>query len=252
MNPIRLVIVMMEIMCISYAVHGFQASTRSVEIETEYNKAVSGQSFACPFKDTTCVESSYATFDGTCNNLVETLYGSVETPYKRILSAQSDPGSDKRTLASDGVSSLPNPRDISNQLVDDDSLEPIWTHFFTTFGQFLSHDLTSAASSTSDAATQPSCTCDSTDSACFSIAVTNASDVLDTTCMEFVRSAGTFKDLDCSDYGERENLNLVNSFIDASNVYGNSLERSNGLRAFAGGNFFNLLVEVKRKGWGQG
>jgi peroxidase len=130
---------------------------------------------------------------------------------------------------------LPNPRSISLRISNDNNAtESSWTHIFTSFGQFLAHDITEAASETLIATAAPSCPCNATNTACFSIPVirerNKPADPLNTTCMEFVRSAPTFKALDCKDTSTREQLNFLSSVIDGSMIYGLSSSDSSALR----------------------
>ena len=240
MNPSREILLLtLQIVCLSYTAHCFDVTSKSVSIQTEFNKAIQGSSFTCPFTTVTCdAATPYASFDGTCHNIANSLYGSKETPFKRILPAKFDTGSDKRTLRTNGTT-LPNTRDISNLLLDSTdaafNTEPIWTHIFATFGQFLTHDLAMTASSTSDATVQPSCLCSATSADCLSISV--ADSALGRNCMEFIRSSRSFNDLQCLNrtLAGKENLNLMNSFIDASNVYGSDESFARSLRTLTGG-----------------
>jgi peroxidase len=54
------------------------------------------------------------------------------------------------------------------------------------------------------------------------------------TCMKFTRSSAAFSNFDCR-LGHREQLNLLSSFIDATQVYGPSASRAKELRANQGG-----------------
>ena len=104
----------------------------------------------CPFSQNLACSSTnkYQTFDGSCNNLVQSAYGAVNTPYKRFLTPQYGDGANSpRTLSVTGAA-LPNPRKISTTLFKDIfQSERIWFHLFTTFGQFITHDMTSVAPS---------------------------------------------------------------------------------------------------------
>ena len=56
-------------------------------------------------------------------------------------------------------------------------------------------------------------------------------------CLNFTRSSPTFPTLDCSlaSKNYREQLNLISSFFDGTQIYGDSLEKSKSLRSFIGG-----------------
>jgi hypothetical protein len=130
--------------------------------------------------------------------------GMAGTPLKRFLPPAYANGIDLPRSKSVTGADLPNPRTISASFMTENKQEEaIWTHIFTTFGQFLTHDLAETAL-VSNGGSKPSCPCGSTDThtcSSFSLpsttsgrpAVTTA-DVLGT-CLQFVRSAGSFPDL---------------------------------------------------------
>ena len=102
----------------------------------------------CPFNQTIkCdVTSKYQSFDGTCNNINNPLYGAAHTPYTRYLTPKYDDGvNSPRTKSEDG-GLLPNPRLISTTIVNDDlRSDNRWTHLFAIFSQFMTHDVTGVA-----------------------------------------------------------------------------------------------------------
>lgn len=212
-----------------------QSTELSRQIETLYNSAKSGSTIACPFTESITCNSSekFASLDGSCNNLLNPYYGKSTTPLKRLLSSNYEDGIDTPKA------NLPNPRVISTSLLNDnENLEPIWTHIYATFGQFLVHDLIETSVSSSNG-TKPDCPCDSTNSACFSFSLP-AGDIFDSTCMKFVRSTGSF-DIKC-DASQREQLNLLSSFIDGNMIYGHSTDGSNKLRTMKGGYCFISII----------
>jgi hypothetical protein len=91
----------------------------------------------CPFNQNKICDATYKyqSFDGTCNNLRNPLYGAGNTPYTRFLKPNYDDSIDApRTKAADG-GTLPNPRQISTTIVNDDLRNDIrWTHLFAIFG----------------------------------------------------------------------------------------------------------------------
>lgn len=99
----------------------------------------------CPFVNATCnLSSLYHSLDGTCNNLINSLYGSVNVPFKRWYTPVYDDGSNSpRTTATSG-NELPNVRTVSlgispmNFGLDSEELV---SHLFVIFGQFLTHDI---------------------------------------------------------------------------------------------------------------
>ena len=92
---------------------------------------------SCPFNQNLVCDNAnkYQSFDGTCNNLKNGLYGAANTPYARFLAPSYDDGlNSPRTKATD-AGSLPNPRTISTTIVNDDSRsDNKWTHLFAIFG----------------------------------------------------------------------------------------------------------------------
>ena len=145
MNPKSfLLLVVIQILSDSRQVQSFYSSDGSVEIERAFKSAVAGSTFICPFRDQQCdATSPYRSFDGTCNNLANTLYGSANNPYKRMAPAAYDKGSDIRALNSKTSAALKNPRTISLALnTDNAKQEASWSHLFANFGQFLTHEIT--------------------------------------------------------------------------------------------------------------
>ena len=54
-------------------------------------------------------------------------------------------------------------------------------------------------------------------------------------CIQFTRSSPSFQSVDCVNQTYREQLNLLSSYLDLSQVYGSSLSISNSLRSFEKG-----------------
>ena len=105
-------------------------------------------SHLCPFKNNKFCNASdrFQSFDGSCNNLKATWLGKTETPYKRYLPVAYDDGIDSPRSLSRLGSPLPNPRVISRALFAENSqFDTQYSHMLGIFGQFLAHDLTSAA-----------------------------------------------------------------------------------------------------------
>jgi hypothetical protein len=102
----------------------------------------------CPFNPNLVCDPSnkYQSFDGTCNNLKNPLYGAANTPYKRIASPVYDDGlNSPRSLGTSGKP-LPNPRLLSTSIFKDlFALEKRWFLVGAIFGQFMVHDMTSLA-----------------------------------------------------------------------------------------------------------
>ena len=85
---------------------------------------------------------------------------------------------------------------------------------------------------------QVNCPCNSNDPGCNSIQIPPIETTFTSqSCINFTRSSPTFPTLDCNlaNNNYREQLNLVSSFLDASQVYGNNKSRSHQLRSFSNG-----------------
>lgn len=181
----------------------------------------------------------YRSYDGTCNNIQNPRKGSANTPLKRLLSATYENGfSTPRGWNTSRLYNghlLPPPRKVSTQLIstNETSNDDRFSHMLMQWGQFLDHDISHTVMALSlnrfsnGIACKDSCT---NDQPCFPIQVdeNNRSHGFnrDRKCMEFVRSAavcGTGETSLITDkIYQREQVNQITSFIDASNVYGSN------------------------------
>jgi hypothetical protein len=109
----------------------------------------------CPYKNITCKSAyKYQSYDGSCNNLANPLFGMSNTPFQRLLKPLYDDGSNsvRNTSLTSSSIKLPNPRVLSLALSPPQSvqrLENLITHLFPIFGQFLTHDITGTSAITS-------------------------------------------------------------------------------------------------------
>lgn len=87
-----------------------------------------------------CFHQRYRTFDGSCNNLQNSLRGAAFMPFARLLPANYEDGVARMV----GVSKpMPNPRAVTHLLLSSSFV--VLTRFnglLMQFGQFLSHDIT--------------------------------------------------------------------------------------------------------------
>ena len=182
----------------------------------------------CPFDvEISCDRSSkYSEFDGSCNNLDFTNIGKTSTPLKRLLPAAYEDAKEYPRSLNEQSKPLPTPRSLSLALSQDNNEFNFWTHIFSVFGQFVSHDL-------SDVVRSPvTCFCGSTNPECLNIPL-EEDDPLRRTCLPFVRSLPSV-DFFCRSK-QRQQLNWATHFLDLSQVYGLSLEESRELRSYIGG-----------------
>nr|CAB3235280.1 peroxidase [Phallusia mammillata] len=167
--------------------------------------------------------------DGTCNNLVNFLSGSANTPLTRLLPPEY---ADKKgsPRISSGGGALPSARVISTTMQDDViQRSGKFTQEVPFWGQFIVHDMVSTPSSSRPSGVN--CRCGSTDPACFNIPI-GFSDFQfiqeRKTCLPVVRSQ-PIQDLHCSS-AVRQQLNEITSFIDGSTLYGSDKSRLDELK----------------------
>lgn len=137
--------------CIVFASIDDKTSPKAYYIARAFHKATSLNHFTCPFTQiTTCDLNKYQSFDGTCNNLKNSLFGAIETPFKRFLPPAYDDGFSQPRVRSVTGDYLPSPRTVSTALNSDNSaIENNLTHAFVSFGQFLTHDIVNTAKTNS-------------------------------------------------------------------------------------------------------
>ncbi|XP_021965343.1 peroxidasin homolog isoform X1 [Folsomia candida] len=192
-----------------------------------------------------CFNRKYRTIDGTCNNPSQIMWGASYTPFQRLLTSQYENAFNlpKGWTASKQYNgyTLPDARVVTNKIITTDSISPDsnYTHMLMQWGQFLDHDLDHALPSLSieSFGERVSCrrTCENV-APCFPMqAPTGDVRIRTRKCMEFTRSAGVcgsgvtsilFESLQ-----QREQINQLTSYIDASQVYGSSEIELTALRS---------------------
>nr|XP_012152649.1 PREDICTED: uncharacterized protein LOC100875470 [Megachile rotundata] len=187
----------------------------------------------------------YRTSDGSCNNLRHLWWGSAMSTMQRFMPP----------VYSDGVQSirrsvtgkqLPTAREVT-VVVHEDKDVPLAsvTHMLMQWGQFVDHDLTATGQSRGFNGTVPQC-CLKFGSGfqppefmhpeCLPISVSSKDSFfgpLGVKCLEFVRSGPAPKE-DC-EFGPREQLTQVTSYLDASTVYSSNAFQTDTLRLFRNG-----------------
>ncbi len=164
-----------------------------------------------------------AAIDGTGNNLANPEWGSTNEQFLRLADAEY----------ADGVSSVggvdrPSARLISNEIADTGSSTTVNNRMMSgmvyLWGQFIDHDMTLTASSSSEK---------------MSIAVPKGDPSFDPNSTG-TKTINTFRSAYNSSTGlnaadPREQVNQLSAFLDGSMVYGSTTETAAALRTFEGG-----------------
>ncbi|CAL1547361.1 unnamed protein product [Lymnaea stagnalis] len=168
----------------------------------------------------------FRTIDGTCNNPFN--LGASATPVPRIVPPQYGDGvGAPRTKAADG-SPLPGARFVSSAVhpaVNNLTNRPI---IAMQWGQWIDHDMAGIAASLGPNGTALQC-CGPNKTAppavtspnCFPILLPPDEKDFVGTCMNFVRSLAATNEQGC-EMKQRQQVNTITSFIDASPVYGST------------------------------
>uniref|UniRef100_A0A7E4VRZ8 peroxidase n=1 Tax=Panagrellus redivivus TaxID=6233 RepID=A0A7E4VRZ8_PANRE len=191
-----------------------------------------------------CYHLSYRSFDGSCNNLQQPLFGAAFRPYIRHMPAEYDNGFSEPASFSSGI--RPSPREASRVLLSSGQVvsHDKFNSLLMQWGQFMSHDM--AKTTLQPTANCPSC--EPVPSKCIPVKITDKdtnANFKDRKCLKISRSApvcGT------GNPGKpREQLNENTAYIDGSQIYGSS---SKDLHKFRDGRtgflkmdkFNNMLV----------
>lgn len=199
----------------------------------------------CPVPQAACPHSHYRTYDGSCNNLVNPLWGMANTRYGRLLSPKYGDGVSSPTVSVSG-NDLPNARSVSVIVFgEDDVPDPDFTLHNMQWGQIMTHDMSRQAGGLQSTKHATRCctdegrliTKDRAHNTCFAIIIPRADPIYKATrrdCMEFVRTL-TDLDLNCPDVKQAaEQITEVTAFLDLSLVYGSSTDMNAQLRAPGG------------------
>ena len=172
----------------------------------------------------------FRSIDGTCNNLANPEWGSVGDQFLRLEPADYGDCVSEIRRAKSG-NKLPNARNISIHIIgSNDCPHPnnnVLTHLTMNFGQFMDHDITLAE------AQGLNCEPYNLNPECINIEVPEDDDIFleqGVTEFEFERDAPHEPPTNCTPI-VREHSNVITAFIDASNVYGSSIELLEELRA---------------------
>ena len=66
--------------------------------------------------------------------------------------------------------------------------------------------------------------------------------IMNQSCIKFTRSAPSFQNLNCQNQQNREQLNLISSYFDMTQVYGLDSKKSKALRSFINGTMLTSYV----------
>ncbi|XP_067034092.1 peroxidasin-like isoform X2 [Acropora muricata] len=172
-----------------------------------------------------CFMHKYRTLNGTCNNLCHVTWGSVQSPFQRLLPPAYQYGESAPRSLGYNDKPLPNTRKVSSIVfvsspTDEQNRTPNFTHMTMMWGQFLSHDIVLTQSNESAQCGNNSTPCKGPGKGCIGIDILSRNELLGhqtAKCIPLRRSA-------ISPDGEQ--MNKVSSFIDGSQIYGANDEES--------------------------
>lgn len=177
--------------------------------------------------------TSFRTIDGTCNNLKRRTMGAANTPLSRLLAADyvdqrklDTPRGFPRTLPV-----VPTPHEVSAavfrvQIENKEKASKALSAMFMSLGQFIDHDMGSTP--------HPSCSvsagCGSSSAfryPCFPIRFQHNG----ANCSSFARSIPVCQS---GSRRTRQQINVLSSYLDLSQVYSNSFKKAQSLRTLDG------------------
>ena len=190
-----------------------------------------------------CFHQQYRSIDGTCNNFHKPLQGASLTTFKRLMPARYEDGfhtpigwdPEKRYHGF----TLPSAREVSNAVISSELVTEDLeiSHMVMQWGQFLDHDMDHSMEAISRETFENGITCSATcqhQSPCFPIQTPSGDPRITKPCMEFTRSSPACGSGQTSAFFDklqpREQLNQPTAFIDASQVYGSTLDLAISLR----------------------
>lgn len=223
-------------------------------LHTGSNLQPDPSTLGCGTPPASCPNTRYRSYDGSCNNLRNPVWGTPNTPYNRLLTQNYGDGIITPPKARSG-NDLPLSRLVSLALYPDIPVEdPKWTLNTMQYGQIITHDMSMILGSTQ---AQPHGTrCCSSDGQllelanipehCFPIVLPDNDlqhSQTNTRCLNFVRTI-TNRDRNCIGRNQpAEQLTAVNHYLDLSLVYGNNDQVNEQIREFQGG---RLSTDIRR------
>ncbi|KAG5886130.1 hypothetical protein JTB14_021352 [Gonioctena quinquepunctata] len=196
----------------------------------------------------------YRSSDGSCNHITNDGLGKAYSAYSRFLPAEYSDGVSIPRRAHDRKP-LPNARIISNSLFRKSGiLNDHATMVVLQWAEFVEHDLSRFASSIMIHSNNSIDCCDKDGfnlsprylhPFCSSIPISSDDDYYskhNVQCMSYVKSLPAISS-DCS-LGPNEQINQATHFLDGSQIYGTTPERTSSLRAFVDGKLkFSKILE---------
>ncbi|XP_037652272.1 thyroid peroxidase [Sebastes umbrosus] len=195
-----------------------------------------------------CLQShlnKYRSISGVCNNRQNPLWGAANTPLVRWLPAEYEDGGREpkgwnRGRLHNGFQ-LPPPWEVSKKIVRSSTKQSddVYSHMLMEWGQYTDHDITSTPQSNSNDGSWTGADCSNTCQnvhPCFPIETDDIKTGAQG-CMPFHRSKPACYVNFGSDIRQalqRQQMNGITSFMDASVVYGHTPRLESSLRDLAG------------------
>jgi len=201
----------------------------------------------CPKGGPCKSNQKFRSYDGSCNNLQNPLWGTSNSPFQRALLPSYSDGVFTPRQAKSGED-LPSARLISINIVPDvDSPSELDTHNVMQWGQFVDHDLNHTPLFRLNNRNTSGIQCCMEDGSapisslvlhpeCYPIEIPENDPFFKKykqRCMNFVRSMPGPQQSCTFGYGEQ--MNQITHFHDGSNVYGSDEEDAKALREFRDG-----------------
>ncbi|KAK9503739.1 hypothetical protein O3M35_010237 [Rhynocoris fuscipes] len=203
-----------------------------------------------------CRALKYRSIDGACNNYKNPGVGRAMTTYNRLLPPRYSDGVHDTPISVTGHD-LPGARLVSFVMFPEKTIDdPVWTLVSMSWGQIMTHDMSMATGNTQGKRIYTQCC--SPDGAqftprhlapapCLPIEIPDNDPFFakfGQRCMNFMRTT-TDVDAGCTSphsQQPQEQVVAVTHFMDASFIYGSTMDRCNSLREGIGG---RLHVEVR-------
>lgn len=179
-----------------------------------------------------CIQSKYRTYDGFCNNPWHPYWGKANICHIRLLTPDYADGISAPRNSYNLRIPLPNPRLISNYIHFEIPIDSPYNLMKMQWGQFINHDITNTALSSYDGLVD--CCKNPGIRGCWPIYVPPGDrfySQYNVTCLSFIRSGVC----PLCELGPRQQINKNSAYLDASHIYGQSIEQANKLRVFRGG-----------------